>query len=55
MMTMLDKWNNWEQHTYKFKGKRTLHQSVHGLGWFQDKDKSSRSQTNITIILSLSV
>lgn len=34
-----DKWNNWEQHTYKFKGKRTLHQSVHGLGWFQDKDK----------------
>lgn len=31
-----DKWNDWEQHTYKFKGKRTLHQSVHGLGWFQD-------------------
>ena len=29
--------NDWEGHTYKFKNKRTLHQSVHGLGWYQEK------------------
>lgn len=32
--------NSWEGHTYEFKGKKTIHQSVHGLTRYKDSDNN---------------